>query len=113
METDWYCPECKWWVTEAGLKDEEYLSVVVVNSCGINCPKCWARLKSRPSEFENYSRKVCDKARKSYAMSVRPEDVPNAMKKWPGSRYDKNGVLEISGRAEKKIRMKQRGFCEH
>lgn len=113
METDWYCPKCKWWVNEEGLKDEEIISRVIVHKNGLYCPKDGTPLEIRPAEFSNYSRKACDKPRRSVAMGVRPEDIPNAMKKWPGSRYDKDGALLIASRREKKIRMKQRGYCEY
>lgn len=110
METDWYCPKCRWWTTEEGLKDED--TRVVVSLFGLECPRDRTDLETRPSEFNKYSRKVCDKPRKSRAMAVNPRDIPNAIRKWPGSRYDKKGLLEISSRAEKKIRMKQRCLVE-
>lgn len=113
METDWYCPKCKWWINEDGLSDPEYDNKVVVALDWIHCPKCETALETRPAEFAKYRRRACDKPRKSVAMGVRVEDIPKAMKKWPGSRYDKDGYLEVSGRAEKKQRMKQRGFCEY
>jgi hypothetical protein len=111
METEFYCPKCKWWISEEGLKDED--SRVIVSVFGLHCPRDHADLESRAAEFTNYARRACDKERRSLAMGIRPEDIPVAMKKWPGSRYDKDGALLISGRAEKKLRMKQRGFCEY
>lgn len=115
MEIEWFCPKtgCHWWSNEEALKDVEYPAEFLVRKYGIHCPKCKTRLVSREAIWVNYRSPVCDKPRKSVAMGVRPEDIPKAMKKWPGSRYDKTGALEISGRAEKKVRMKQRGYIEY
>lgn len=49
----------------------------------------------------------------SRAMGVHPSQIPMAMKKWPGSVYNKKGQLRIQGRTEKKVRMKQRGYIEY
>ena len=109
FRSEWFCPKCKWWINEEGLK---YDPGVVACADGFHCPRDDEVLETRPAEFSNYARRACDKERRSLSMAIRPKDVPKAMIKWPGSRYTKNGVLLVSGRSEKKIRMKQRGLIE-
>jgi len=50
--------------------------------------------------------------RYSSSMGVDPSQIRNAMKAWPGSTYTPDGRLIIHSRAEKKKRMKQRGYIE-
>ena len=42
-----------------------------------------------------------------------PSQIKEAMRAFPGSRYDASGALLIANRAEKKLRMKQRGYTEY
>jgi len=61
----------------------------------------------------NSMRRQIDKPRKSAAMGVHPSQIGEAMRAYPGSRYDKNGHLLIANRAEKKVRLRQRGYIEY
>jgi hypothetical protein len=46
-------------------------------------------------------------------MGVHPSQIGQAMKKWPGSRYNPDtGALLIQNRTEKKARIRQRGYIE-
>ena len=112
----WVCSKCGFEIeqTRVDLKTKDALALNYENSIP-KCPSCNIMLKREDQsiEPENYARRVCDKERRSVAMGIRPEDIPIAMKKFPGSRYDKTGVLLLSGYREKKVRMKQRGYCEY
>jgi hypothetical protein len=46
-------------------------------------------------------------------MGIHPSQIEAAMKKWPGSRYDARGNLLLQNLAEKKVRMKQRGYVDY
>jgi hypothetical protein len=75
------------------------------------CDKC-GKLAPR-----NYAHpKAClgfsEEERISRSMGVHPSQIEAAMKKWPGSTYDKNGNLRYKGRSEKLRRLKQRGLIE-
>ena len=49
----------------------------------------------------------------SRAMGVAPHQIEAAMRRYPGSVYNKKGHLRIQGRTEKKVRMKQRDYVEY
>jgi putative FmdB family regulatory protein len=75
--------------------------------------KCEACGKMAPRHFGSSLVGHKDSPRTSRAMGVHPSQIEAAMKRWPGSRYDANGNLLIANRAEKKARMRQRGFIEY
>jgi len=76
----------------------------------VPCTKCG---KMSPRSFDGSTGGFKDNPRVSLAMGVLPNQIEAAMRKYPGSRYDKNGGLLIRNRTEKKLRMKQRGYCEY
>lgn len=89
---------------------EEFLTISQMTQT-IPCDKCG---KEAGKTFSNaVNSQMVDRPRKSVAMGVHPSQIPEAMRRFPGSRYDKNGHLLIANRAEKKLRMKQRGYCEY
>ncbi|HDZ13506.1 hypothetical protein LCGC14_1310370 [marine sediment metagenome] len=79
---------------------------VPCSECGKSSPRSYVSSMSSKTQ-------VGDKPRKSVAMGVHPSQIEEAMKRFPGSRYDKNGHLEIANRAEKKVRLKQRNYVEY
>ena len=54
-----------------------------------------------------------DNERWSWAMAVNPENIPEAMKKYPGSQYNERGQLLVRNRSEKLRHMKMRGMEEY
>jgi hypothetical protein len=76
---------------------------VPCTKCGVDAPVC-------PSGSQVGLK---DNPRISRAMGVHPSQIEAAMKKWPGSRYDKSGNLLIANASEKKARMRQRGYIEY
>lgn len=48
----------------------------------------------------------------SFAMGVNKRQIPQAMKKYPGSEYDSRGFLKIKSRKHKLFEMKRRGLIE-
>ena len=74
------------------------------------CEKCG---KDSPRYYGNHVTANADHPRISIAMGVQPCQIAEAMKAFPGSRYNKEGNLLIANRAEKKLRMKQRGYTEY
>lgn len=76
----------------------------------VPCTKCG---KMSPRSFAGSTGGFKDNPRVSLAMGVNPDQIEDAMKRYPGSRYDKNGGLLIRNRTEKKQRMRERGYCEY
>lgn len=69
------------------------------------------KLNSTP--LPNYYEK--DNTRYSYSLGCRPSQLKEMQKLHPGARFVKKGhgyVMEIRNRADKKRRMKERGFIE-
>jgi DNA-directed RNA polymerase subunit RPC12/RpoP len=92
-------------------KDVHEVATISKRSKTVACPGCNKQIEQchdNPNRCDGG-----DKPRVSQAMAIRPEDIPVAMQKWPGSRYRDDGALHISGRTEKKIRMKQRNLVEY
>ena len=111
----------EWVVTYECQDCEETFDEVVNVDSGtpeMPCPKCkemcgWVKLGGKPKStrpFVNIA--YPEHIRESLAMAVRPEDVPAAMKKYPGSTYNSRGHLIIHNRAEKLKRMKERNLIE-
>ena len=96
------------------LCDEEVEETCTISKCpeSVSCPKCGKQIfqhfgdRKMPNSFK-------DSPRVSRAMGVLPNQIEAATKRWPGSRYDKSGNLLIQNRTEKKLRMKQRNYCEY
>lgn len=74
----------------------------------LKCPKCGKM--ARRDWTTNRPQK--DNVRYSWSMAVNPDQIPAAMKAYPGSEYRPNGQLIIRNRREKLVRMKQRGMEE-
>jgi len=98
---DYYCEDCDNVTTEfeTGSKRRKTLP----------CEKCG---KEIPRFYGNHVVGHKDSPRISRAMGVHPSQIKEAMKAFPGSRYDREGNLLIRNRTEKKLRMKQRGYAE-
>lgn len=103
---NWECKACSF---EQLYKDSEELP-----RC---CPKCdsrWYRIrycKERvKTDFVNIA--FPEKERWSWAMGCNPEEIPNMVKKYPGSEYNPDGQLKIRNRTHKKYEMKRRGIKE-
>jgi len=93
----------------------------VVDDCPRSCPKCGSgtyRLrfcyeKPREEPLINIDATMQPRERWSDAMGVHPNQIPEAIKRYPGSVYDKEGRLLIRNRAHKKFEMKRRGYIEY
>ena len=48
----------------------------------------------------------------SWSMGIAPEDIPKAMKMYPGSEYNAEGQLRVASRHDKIKKMRQRGLVE-
>lgn len=96
------CPEC-------GTEMEDF-ALIKDRKQTLPCTKCGTE---SPRHFGGSQVGYKDNPRVSRAMGVHPSQIPAAMRKWPGSRYDAKGNLLIANRAEKKLRMKQRGYIEY
>ena len=85
------------------------------------CPKCgsgtftlrFCREKPKKEPLINIDATMQSRERWSDAMGVHPSQIPEAMKRYPGSVYDKEGRLLIRNRAHKKYEMKRRGYVEY
>lgn len=95
------CPKCN-------ELSEEFVTMSERKSA-IVCPNCG---EMSPQTLVGSTVTHKDSPRKSRAMAVHPSQIEAATKKWPGSRYDKDGLLDVANRTEKKERMRQRGYVE-
>lgn len=106
----WKC-SCGYWTTvgrlDAGLDECE------VDAEGLICPDCGTHLEPGLHSTNKNVGIFSGEERRSWAMAVHPDQIPDAMKKWPGSKYDsKTGQLIYKGRTGKKVAMKARGYIE-
>ena len=75
------------------------------------CDRCG---KMAPRDYTDSGHCHSEKEMVSRAMGIHPRDIPKAMKKWPGSRYDpRTGHLLLRGRTERNQRMRERGFVDY
>lgn len=75
------------------------------------CPQCGAYCRrNRSAEYVHTD--CMDHPRWSEAMGVNPDQIPEAMRRFPGSTYDSEGRLLVKNRADKKKKMKERGYIE-
>lgn len=72
----------------------------------------WAKrdIKAELAQFGRCDELMRDNPRKSYAMGVNPEQIPEFNKTWPWMRFDKEGNCLIQNRREKMRVMKARGY---
>lgn len=75
------------------------------------CKVCGGRAR-RNIGLEGVNTDVGDHVRWSDSMGVNPEQIPLAVKTFPGSEYDHEGRLKIKNRKHKKLEMKRRGYVE-
>lgn len=94
---------------ECGTESEDF-ALISNRKETVPCLKCG---KESPRHFGSSQVGHKDNPRRSLAMGVHPSQIQAAMKKWPGSQYDSSGALLIANRAEKKLRMRQRGYTEY
>ena len=101
---EYQCPACGW-ITETFHK-----KILKYAPCSyITCSKCGIKAKRIPS---NINTDLVNNVRYSNAMGVNPRQIPEAMKKYPGSVYNEKGQLRVDNRKVKLERMKQRGLTE-
>jgi len=55
---------------------------------------------------------MVENERWSWSMGVNPEDIPTAMKAFPGSEYNHEGQLRVKSRHHKMTELKRRGLVE-
>jgi putative FmdB family regulatory protein len=75
----------------------------------ITCEKCGKKAKKIIS-LPNTD--LVNNERWSNTMGVNPRQIPEAMKKYPGSVYNQKGQLRIDNRKDKLKKAKERGFRE-
>ena len=64
------------------------------------------------SKLYSVNTDMVENPRWSESMGVTPEQIPEAMRTFPGSEYDSEGRLLITSRKHKKFEMKRRGYTE-
>jgi len=78
----------------------------------LKCPECGKEIFQHFGD-RKLSNGYKDNPRESRAMGVLPHQIPDAMKKWPGSEYNpQTGKLKVRNRTEKLARIKQRNLIE-
>ena len=70
------------------------------------CGKKMARVISLPNTD------IVENVRLSNSMGVNPRQIPEAMRKYPGSEYSPDGRLIVHSRKDKLQKMKQRSLVE-
>lgn len=75
------------------------------------CPTCKKKSRRNYRKEAKYTDCV-DRPRWSDAMGVHPDQIPEAMRRFPGSQYNSEGQLLVESRADKKKKMKERGYVE-
>ena len=95
--------------SECGTEMEDF-ALIKDRKETVPCTKCKTEA---PRHFGGSTVGHKDNPRRSLAMGVHPSQIKEAMRAFPGSRYDASGALLIVNRAEKKLRMKQRGYTEY
>jgi hypothetical protein len=86
---------------------------VKVEQDGLCCPECCLPVSFYLHSSQKHVGIFSEEERVSLAMGVHPEQIPEAMKAYPGSRYREDGALLYKGRSGKKAAMKQRGYTEY
>lgn len=84
------------------------------------CPDCeskWYRLRfckepKREAELVTIACTMESRPRYSMALGVAPDQIEEARKIHPDAEFNKRGDMLIKNRADKKRRMKERGFVE-
>jgi hypothetical protein len=107
----WACSDCDFEVTDGWLKHD--MEDVVVLLDGLFCPKCGSPLSSYMHSSQKHVGIFSEEERVSLAMGVHPDQIPEAMRAFPGSRYRPDGALIYKGRSGKKAAMRQRGYTEY
>lgn len=78
------------------------------NGVGVEKPHDVKKSKKYGSIYTD----LVDNERWSESMGVTPEQIPEAVKTFPGSTYDSTGRLLIKNRKHKLQEMKKRGYVE-
>ena len=77
----------------------------------IQCHTCGKKAKRIIS---NINTDLVENVRYSEAMGVNVEQIPEAMRTFPGSEYHpETGALKITSRKDKLAKMKERGYVEY
>ncbi len=105
-------PCYKYKCDDCGTEMQEF-STISKRAETVPCSECGKQSQRNYMSSMSSKTQQADTDRVSIAMGVHPSQIEEAMKRFPGSRYDKNGHLHYKGRAEKKVRMKQRNYIEY
>jgi len=95
---------------EKGHVTEEFFHITDIQE-KISCSKCdsWA---FRQFIAGGFNTDLVQKERHSDSMGVAPEQIPKAMRTFPGSEYTPDGKLIIKNRRHKLYEAKRRGYTE-
>ncbi len=92
------------------------ICIIANRNKATGCPKC-KKLCDRDVAHELQTCSAFDETTKEHvrwsnAMGCNPKQIPEMMKKYPGSSYSPDGKLEIIGRKDKLKKLKERGLVE-
>lgn len=101
---DYKCNKC-------GKETEQVRSIDDRNS-PFKC-KCGGKLKRVWSNPHHINATMVNNERWSETMGINPDQIPEAMKLFPGSEYHpETGALKIKNRKHKLFEMKRRGYYD-
>jgi putative FmdB family regulatory protein len=106
-----YCDTCN--------RNFDYISTIHLRNTSPDCPFCGGEQTRRDIKYElstctNFDETCKEHERWSWAMGVNVEQIPEAIKAFPGSEYNpKTGQLRVKSRAHKLQEMKRRGMEEY
>ena len=95
---------------ECGNVIEDFVPIYRPKSA-VTCSVCNKSAK-RSISSEHVNTDLVDNERWSESMGVMPEQIPEAMRTFPGSVYDREGRLLIKNRKHKLEEMRRRGYVE-
>jgi hypothetical protein len=100
-----------------GFKFDEFRRIKHRNDAG-KCPECLHSagrdIKTELNSGSAFDATCQEHERWSWAMGVCPEQIPEAMKNFPGSEYHpETGQLRVKSRKHKLSEMKRRGMEEY
>jgi len=106
-----YCYKCD----KCGYVFDKYHSAKNRNKTE-QCPECLSpAYRSFKNEIKDskVDALMKENERYSWSMGCNVDDIPDMIKKFPGSEYNDRGQLRIKNREHKKFEMKRRGFEEY
>jgi hypothetical protein len=99
-----YCYKCK----EGHVTDKYVAAMQPYISITCDC----GRKARRSFMDEQVNTDMVHNERLSESMGVQVDQIPEAMKTFPGSEYNSDGALKIKSRKHKLFEMKRRGYVE-